>query len=45
MDNAFRYIQENKGIDTEVTYPYEAQVITIIFGFDIDHFNALYIHR
>lgn len=25
MDNAFRYIKENHGIDTELTYPYEAQ--------------------
>jgi len=25
MDNAFKYIQDNKGIDTEKTYPYEAQ--------------------
>jgi len=25
MDNAFKYIQENHGIDTEDTYPYEAE--------------------
>lgn len=25
MDNAFRYIKANKGIDTEVAYPYEAR--------------------
>ena len=24
MDNAFRYIEANKGIDTEVSYPYQA---------------------
>lgn len=26
MDNAFRYIEKNKGIDTEMSYPYEAKV-------------------
>lgn len=26
MDNAFKYIEENKGIDTEQSYPYRAKV-------------------
>jgi hypothetical protein len=26
MDNAFRYIEKNQGIDTEVSYPYEGKV-------------------
>ena len=26
MDKAFKYIEENKGIDTEESYPYHAKV-------------------
>lgn len=32
MDNAFKYIKENNGIDTEATYPYEARDDTCRFN-------------
>ncbi|ESN92801.1 hypothetical protein HELRODRAFT_164917 [Helobdella robusta] len=32
MDNAFKYIKANKGIDTEKAYPYEAKHLNVKFG-------------
>ena len=29
MDNAFKYVHDNKGIDDESTYPYVGKVISM----------------
>lgn len=36
MDNAFRYIKENRGIDTENFYPYQALVCIIYHYHECD---------
>ncbi|PSN53192.1 hypothetical protein C0J52_04499 [Blattella germanica] len=44
MDNSFRYIKANGGIDTESSYSYDAKVCKIIYLLMIVNGNVLFVH-